>query len=273
MTLPLGCRLTVAPRFHLEPDWAARLAVGAGVQEADGRFFPRGPWRPLSAAEINLLIAGPEDGLQKDAETGCLFQIPGHLKTAWWDLLDKSVEAGVTALPGFEDFTRQVAEFLRFKHLEVPPSLQMEAVVTAAGRCSMRSDPQTGAPAGLGPSLASWAEYSQTKGVPRLWAVVNLGDEDTSLVLIASPIQGLPAHLALRHPGQPPPTTVGELVNRFLRECPDTPPIRLRLGPGEGFRLPAAGLILDGDPTDKLEPDVLLLITQQPSAEPEPSRP
>src|SRR6516162_9782992 len=115
MTLPLGCRLTVAPRFHLAPDWTARLAVGTGVREADGRFFPRGPWRPLTADEMSLLIADPEN----DAEAGCLFQIPDHLRAAWWDLLDRSVEAGGTALPEFEEFTRQVAEFLRFKHMEV----------------------------------------------------------------------------------------------------------------------------------------------------------
>ena len=50
----------------------------------------------------------------------------------------------------------------------------------------------------------------------------------------------------------------------FLRESPDLPPIRLRLGSGEGFRLPSAGLILDADATDKREPDVLLLISQLP---------
>src|SRR5262245_58173383 len=217
MTPPPCCRLTVAPRFHLAPDWAARLAVGTGVREADGRFFPRGPWRPLTADEMSLLVPGSGSGLEKDAEAGCLFQIPAHLRATWWDLLDRSVGAGVAALPGFEEFTRQVAEFLRFKHMAVPPSLQIEAVVTAAGRCSMRSDPETGAPAGLGPSLAPWAVGAPPEGVvPRLWAVVNLGDEDSQLVLIAVPIQGLAADLALGHPGQPLPATVGELVGRFL---------------------------------------------------------
>jgi hypothetical protein len=237
--------------------------VGTGVRETDGRFFSCGPWRPLTAGELALLIAGPEDGPEKDAEAGCLFQIPGHLRAAWWDLLDRSVEAGDTALPGFEDFTGQVAELLRFKQMEVPPSLQMEAVVTAAGRCSMRSDPETGAPAGLGPSLAPWAMCAQLEGgvLPRLWAVVNLGDEDTQLVLIAVTIENLAADLALRPPGQPLPATVGERVGWFLRQLPDCPPIRLRLGPGEGFRLPRGGLILDGDATDKQEPDVLLLIS------------
>jgi hypothetical protein len=259
--------LTVAPRFHLVPDWAARLAVGAGVREDNGRFFPRGPWRPLTADELQL-VSGLGDNPEKDAEAGCLFQIPDHLRAAWWDLLDSSVEAGDTALPGFEDFTRQVAEFLRFKHMEVPTSLQMEAVVTAAGRCSMRCDPATGTPAGLGPSVAPWAACTLLEGsvLPRLWAVVNLGDEASRLVLMTVPLGALTANLAVRHPGQPLPETVGELVPWFLRAFPDCPPLRLRLGPAEGFRLPAAGLILDGDATDKREPDVLLLISEQPHA-------
>jgi len=274
MALPPRFRLTVAPQFHLAPAWAARLAVGSSVQEDDGRFFPRGPWRPLTADELSLLLSGPESGPEKDAEAGCLFLIPRHLRAAWWDLLDRSVESGGAALPGFEEFTMQVAEFLRFKHMEVPPSLQMEAGVTAAGRCSMRSDPEIGAPAGLGPSLAPWRQCGQLERIlPRLWAVVNLGDEDTSLVLIPFPILALPATMVLRHPGQPPPTTVGELVRGFLREYPDSPPVRLRLGSGEGFRLPSAGLILDADATDKQEPDVLLLITEQLLAEPARSCP
>src|SRR5262245_65328345 len=100
MTPPPCCRLTVAPRFHLAPDWAARLAVGAGVREADGRFFPRGPWRPLTGDEMTRLVSGPGPGPDTDAEAGWLFQIPGHLRAAWWDLLDRSVAAGGAGLPG-----------------------------------------------------------------------------------------------------------------------------------------------------------------------------
>jgi hypothetical protein len=257
----------VGPRFHLAADWAGRLTAGAGVSVAGGRFFPCGPWRPLTEEELTLLISGPEPGPESDAAAGWLFQIPGHLRAAWWELLDRSIGAGDGALQGFDDFTRQVAEFLTFKHMEVPPILQMEAVVTAAGRCSMRSDPETGAPAGLGPSFAPRAvcPLPERSALPRLWAVVNLGDEHTRLILIPVLLQRLAADPALR-PGQPLPTTVGELAGCFLREFPDCPPIGLRLGPGEGFRLPAGGLILDADATDKQEPDVLLLISEQPPA-------
>jgi hypothetical protein len=75
------------------------------------------------------------------------------------------------------------------------------------------------------------------------------------------PPSTLSAELARRSPGDPPPATVGELATRFLRSFPDYPPTPLRLGPGDGCRLPPAGLILDGEPTGKSEPDVMLLIS------------
>ena len=63
-----------------------------------------------------------------------------------------------------------------------------------------------------------------------VWAVVNLGDEDT----------------------------------KFQEVFANYPPIRLRLGPGEGFCPPSGGLILECDATDKKEPDVLLFISEEP---------
>src|SRR5262245_30957428 len=269
MTPLPGLRFSVAPRFHLTTDWAERLDVGTGVSETDGHFFPRGPWRRPTADELASLISGPEFDPEEDSGTVALFQTPGHLRAAWWDLLDKSVEAGGGALPGFEGFVGRVAEFLRFKGMEVPSAVRMEAVVTAPGERSIRRDAQTGGPAGLGPSLAPWAGCDPSEHVvPRLWAVVSLGDEDTRLVLIDPPIRELRAKLARQDPGGPPPLTVGELVKRFLREQPDCRPVRLRLGPGEGILLPSGGLILDGDATDKQEPDVLLLISEEPLPSP-----
>jgi hypothetical protein len=69
--------------------------------------------------------------------------------------------------------------------------------------------------------------------------------------------------LRRRFPDQPSPAAVGELVGRFLRCCSDYPPVRLILGPGEGYRLPQGGLILDGYREGKQEPDVLLLISHE----------
>ena len=31
--------LAVAPRFHIEPDWPTRLALGSGIEEHDGAII------------------------------------------------------------------------------------------------------------------------------------------------------------------------------------------------------------------------------------------
>jgi hypothetical protein len=149
----------------------------------------------------------------------------------------------------------------------------MDAVVTAAGGQSIRRDDATGRQAGLGPTVAPWTPWP-LRAVPasRLWGVVNLGDEDTALVVLNLPPAALAAELARRCPVNPATVVVGELVGRFLRAFPDYPPIRVRLGPGEGCRLPADGLILDGDPSGKQEPDVLLLISEDGGGAEEPGR-
>jgi hypothetical protein len=277
MNLLPGSPLAVAPRFHIEPDWPARLALGSGIEEYEGAFFPRGPWRRLTESERALLVAGPPASapgalplldevsepppaaISNPDEILCLFQIPAHLRNEWWELLDVAAATG-GPVQGFDRFAARVAEFLAFKRLSAPASLQMEALVTAAGERSIRRA-ATGRPAGLGPSVAPWTAWPLV-GAPesRLWGAVNLGDEDTALVMLNLPLPALAAALAQRSPADPP-AMVGELVTRYLRAFPDYPPTRLRLGPGEGCRLPPAGVILDGDPTGKREPDVLLLIS------------
>ena len=49
--------------------------------------------------------------------------------------------------------------------------------------------------------------------------------------------------------------TLEELAEGFLTRCPDYPPVRLRVEPGEGFRLPAGGVLVDGCTLDQNEPD------------------
>lgn len=284
MTLLPGRRLAVAPRFGLEPDWPGRLAVGAGLEEVGGKFFPRGPWRPPAAGELALLVAAPEPpppgtlpvlgggdgtGAVRDADGAvALFQIPEHLRAAWWDLLDAAAAAD-RPVEGFDGFAGQVAEFLAFKRLGLPAGVHAEAVVTAAGERSIRRDPETGSAAGLGPTVAPWSAWPPAgEVVPRLCAVVNLGDEPSGVAFVNLPPPGLAAELATREPAAPPPATLGELVGRFLRARPDYPPVRVRLGPGEGCRLPADGLILDGSPEGKTEPDVLLLLSEDAPARP-----
>jgi hypothetical protein len=211
--------------------------------------------------------SAPEDVAADDAV--CLFQIPTHLRAAWWDLLDAAAGSG-GPLEGFGGFAARVVEFLAYKQLNPPAAPHLEAIVTAAGERSIRRDPTTGLASGLGPTVAPWTPWPPAEGiaVPRLWGVVNLGDEDTGVVLAGPPLAGAAAEVARLAADRPAPATVGELTGRWLRTFPDRPPLRVRLGPCEGCLLPADGLTLDGDPTEKVEPDVLLLIS---AADPGPS--
>jgi hypothetical protein len=159
----------------------------------------------------------------------------------------------------------QVVEFLAFKDLSVPHGACCDVVVTKTGQQFVHWVPEANRPAGLRCSLASWAPWpgAEESCWPRLWGGINLGDERTSIVLINLACRQLDAELRRRSPNQPDPAAVGDLAGRFLRAWPDYPPVRLILEPGEGYRLPGGGLILDSYLTDKQEPDVLLLISKE----------
>ncbi len=286
MTLLPGCRIAVASKFHLEADWPARLRLGTGVEAVACRYFPVGPWRALTDTELALVVEGPAPSrslplLGADAAppttvaTGApdaiqLFQLPGHLREQWWKLVDETAESA-NPMRGFDEFAGQVAELLAFKRLDIPAGARMEAVVTAPGERSIRRDPESGAASGLGPTLAPWTPWplASQHDAARLWGIVNLDDEPTGVVLINLSLAGLGAELTPRSPAAPP-ATVGEVVQYYLQASLGYPPLRIQLGPGEGCRLPPGGLILDGDPSGKEEPDLLLLIAADGPARPEP---
>ena len=250
MILQPGCRFVVAPHFHLPAEWARRLRVGTGVAEADGCFFPHSSWRPPTPDELPLLVRasdGPTTSEELEASV-CLFRLPGHLHSEWWKLLEQAAEVlGDGPLAGFESFAGRVGEFLAFKGLPIPEGARCDVVVSKPGQWS---------------SLGTLSPFAERKAT-RLWGGINLGDEETSVVLINLFCWQLERELRRRFPDQPSPAAVGELVGHFLRSCSDYPPVRLLLGPGEGYRLPQGGLILDGYGGDKQEPDVLLLISHQ----------
>jgi hypothetical protein len=267
MPLQPGCRFVVAPHFHLPADWPRRLRVGAGVEEAGGRFFPRPSWRPPTPDELPFLVRASDGPTppEEPEDCVCLFQLPGHLRSEWWQLLEQAAEVfGDGRLPGFETFASRVGEFLAFKSLPVPEGARCEVVVSNPVRPFVAGS-EANRPGGLRCNLAPWAPWpcSEEHRWPRLWGGINLGDEETSVVLINRPCRQLDAELHRRSPDQPAPAAVGELAVRFLRSCPDYPPVRLTLGPGEGYRLPRGGLILDGYLGDKQEPDVLLWISPE----------
>jgi hypothetical protein len=268
MTLQPGCRFAVAPHFHLSADWPRRLLVGDGLEEIDGCFFPRPSWRPPTAGELaGLLPNSAEPAIPEELEACvCLFHLPTHLRSAWWDLLEQAAgDLGDGCLPGFNTYVSQVVAFLAFKGLPVPDGASCDVVVSQPGQQLVPRELQANRPRGLRCSLAPWAPWpgAEEPCRPRLWGGINLGDEPTSVVLINLPCRQLDGELRRRFPQWAAPATVGELVGQFLRTCPDYPPVRLTLGPGEGYRLPKAGVILDGYLRDKQEPDVLLLISEE----------
>jgi hypothetical protein len=259
MTPQHACRFAVAPHFHLPTDLPRRLLVGARVEEVDGAFFAPASWRPPTTDELAVLLRTAAEPTSLEELDGCvtLFQLPRHLQSRWWDLLEQA--AGVLGdgrLPGFEAFVSQLLDFLAFKNLPVPEGARCDAVV--------HGGPVVNRPAGLRCSLAPWDAWpgAQELGWQQLWGEINLGDEQTSVVLLTLPCRQLEAELGNRLPGQFSPPALGELVGHFLRSYPGYPMVRLTLEPGEGYRLPRGGLTLVGHSTDKQEPGVLLLISQ-----------
>jgi hypothetical protein len=197
-----SCRLTVAPRFHVQRDWSRRLALGA-------------PWRPPTDGERAGLVREAALGEDGSCEDVLLFGLPRHLLAQWHELLERAAASAVEVLEGFDAFAERVGSFLAFKGLPVPADAACEVLVSAPGQESVSWD-GADAPA-------------------RLWGGVNLGDEADAVVF---------ANLPHR----------------------DAPPVRLLLGPGEGFRLPERGLLVRGCTVDRPEPSLLLLIRRAPAA-------
>jgi hypothetical protein len=56
MTLLPGFRLVVAPHFHLDVDWPARLTRGAGVEQARRGLVAHPPWLAATAEEAAALV-------------------------------------------------------------------------------------------------------------------------------------------------------------------------------------------------------------------------
>jgi hypothetical protein len=263
MHLEPGFALTVAPRFHLPGAWADRLRVNSGVEARREHFFPCADWRQPAPEELALLANGDgaPDGFRREALS--LFHVPGHLRRRWWDLAARQGNpAGIDA-EGFGAFLREVADFCRFKGLPLLPACAFDVVVTAPGRASTRVDAAAGCLAGLAFDLPPACPVPPAEGAaPRLLGAVNLGDEATSLVLLNLPAARLQDRVqsAAGAPGVCP--TLGELARRFLTSFPAYPLVRVLLRPGDGYWLPAGGVISDGYTVDKQEPDVLVAVRQ-----------
>src|SRR5262249_13650829 len=157
----------------------------------------------------------------------CLFQLPHHLRSEWWQSLGQATGVlGDGKLPGFEMFLSRVSEFLAFKRLPIPDDARCDAVVSDPGQGFLRWGRESNRPGGLLGNLALWEarSWAEEHNWPGLWGGINLGDEETSVVLINLPCRQLNALLRCRFPDQPSPAMAGELAERFLRACSDYPP-------------------------------------------------
>ena len=266
MNLTYGHRLVIGPFFHQPVDWSGRLLVGGGVEEEQGRFMPRPPWRAPTAAELPGLVADRAPA-QGDDLVGslCLFVLPQHLQAAWWDLLDRARLAGTTQLEGFNAFVREVASLLDFKELPVPDGASFDLVASQPGQRSIRWNAGGARPEGLAFDVSPQAPWPPCpEGRPaRLWGGINLGDEAISVVLVNLAARQMHDLLATGLPALAPAATHGELAERFLTHHPDYPPIRLRIEPGEGYRFPAGGALVDACTLDMEGPAVLLLMADR----------
>src|SRR6516165_7737357 len=95
MTLRPGCRVIVAPSFHLP-------------------------------------VSGPAPG-QSLPDCLSLFQVPRHLLAAWGRLLERAERTGAARLDGFDGFVADIAAFLAFKDLPVPEGAVFDLRVSAPG--------------------------------------------------------------------------------------------------------------------------------------------
>jgi hypothetical protein len=210
MTLLPGFHLVVAPHFHVDIAWPARLTLGAGVEQARGGLVAHPPWRPATAEEVAVLILDTARPTVREDLSGCLclFGLPAHLHSAFCGLLAEASERGEIPADGFDAFAGEVARFLAFKQLPVPPGAVFDLVVSRPGETACLEDAS-------------------------LWGLINLGEEDASVVFLNVP------------PGDVP--------------GPGYPPVRFQLAPGQGGRIPV-GVLLGSEGTGKELPDVLLLI-------------
>jgi hypothetical protein len=263
MNLTHGHPLVVAPSFHRSIDWFSRLLVSGGIEEEQGRFVPQPPWRAPTAAELSALVTDRTPAQRDNLDRClCLFVLPQHLLTTWWDLLDRARLAGTTHLEGLDVFVREVASLLAFKELPVPDGASFDLLASQPGQRSIRWNAGGARPEGLAFDVSPRTPWPPCReGRPaRLWGGINLGDEAISVVLVNLAAQHMHDRLAMSFPGVAPAATHGELAERFLARLPDYPAIRLRIEPGEGYRLPAGGVLVDGCTLDMQGPAVLLLI-------------
>ena len=105
MTPPPARLLAVAPGFHSRVTWADRLLLGAG--------------RVPTEEELAMLVLDDPRADLRDCL--CLFQIPAHMRSAFWTMLER---AGELPPDDAERYFTSVARFFEYKHFAAPPGAE-----------------------------------------------------------------------------------------------------------------------------------------------------
>ncbi len=225
-----GIRVVSALRFHNPLAWIDRLRLNSGVEIDAGRTWPRSDWRLPSPDEVALLVAA-------DADSGAalaLFNLPLRLHAQWWELAAPEPAGAAQSATAFQGFAREILDYLQFKQLPLPPACTLEVLATTPGQPTTR--PNGGGLTAV-PPFDGWV------------GGINLADEEAGLVFLNLGDAQLPGS-----------GTVHARAQLFLSGACDYPLVRIALRPGEGFWLPPAAIVVDGDTRGRQEIDVQLLI-------------
>ncbi len=128
----------VAPNFQCKVSWADRL-----------RIAEDGGWRAPREDELASL-APNAPGAAAD-QMSWLFTVPMHLRTRFWDMLDREAAEGAG---DFVNFSEDLAEFLKFKDLPPPKDATCDLLLQDAAGTVMTSD---------------------------VWALINFGEDPVAL--------------------------------------------------------------------------------------------
>lgn len=161
----------VAARFRCDGGWSDRLLVAEGDA-----------WRAPCEDELSALTRS--DAPPDDASCCLLFNVPLHLRKAFWDMLGRQVSQ---ADGDFATFAEELARFFTFKGLPPPAGAVYELIVQD-------------------PSGHVWASD--------VWAFVNLSDEPALLDWLELRLRLLPGEGCRTSAGPPAdvvPPVEGEL--------------------------------------------------------------
>jgi hypothetical protein len=213
-------------------------------------YFPDPTWRSVTDADLAVLAetpggeGQPEDSLWE--QHFCLFALPDHLRASWWDLAAQQVEMGPGRRPDLDAFARAIAAFLQFKKMPLPIPCTFDVVLTTPQQGALGLDDPDG--------------ISGEPAPPRTVACINLGDEQTSLVLL--PLSRSLREEMLRSGVTEGPSSPLGRTHSFLATFPSYPLVRLFLEPGEGVWFPPVQILFAPGPLDKQDLDVWLMLRE-----------